>query len=148
MSLLSHDDVIFIQVRWYHGLFFTCQFFSIVPKHIKWPFLTKRVIHELLEEVMNFSHFTTFDFDIPPEIFEPSDDWENEYEKLLQVCALCFSVFWMNVFSLSLVECYFQLNQLLLDGLTWTKYRVERAGNDYLWVAQHNLFTHKELSEV
>ena len=37
-------------------------FFSIVPKQIKWPFLTKRVIHELSEEVMNFNHFTTFDF--------------------------------------------------------------------------------------
>ena len=111
-------------------VYFYLPVFSIVPKHIKWPFLTKRVIHELLEEVMNFSHFTTFDFDIPPEIFEPSDDWENEYEKLLQVCALCFSVFWMNVLSLSLVECYFQLNQLLLDGLTWTKYRVEWPGND------------------
>ena len=83
-------------------VYFYLPVFSIVPKHIKWPFLTKRVIHELLEEVMNFSHFTTFDFDIPPEIFEPSDDWENEYEKLLQVCALCFSVFWMNVLSLSL----------------------------------------------
>ena len=45
-------------------------FFSIVSKQIKWLFLTKRVIHELSEEVMNFNHFTTFDFDIPPEIFE------------------------------------------------------------------------------
>ena len=71
---------------------FTCLFF-IVLKHIKWPFLTKRVIHELSEEVMNFNHFTTFDFDVPPEIFEPWDNWENEYEKLPQVCALRFSVF-------------------------------------------------------
>ena len=45
MSLLGHD-VIFIQVRWYHGLFLLA-FFPTVPKHIKWPFLTKRVIHEL-----------------------------------------------------------------------------------------------------
>ena len=60
MSLLGHD-VIFIQVRWYHGLFLPA-FFSIVPKHTKWPFLTKRVIHELSEEVMNFNHFATFWF--------------------------------------------------------------------------------------
>ena len=39
------------------------------------------------EEVM-----TSFDFDVPAEIFEPWDDWENEFEKLPQVCALCFSV--------------------------------------------------------
>ena len=68
MSLLGHDDVIFIQVRWYHGLFLPA-FFSIVPKHINCPLFTKRVIHELSEEVMNFNHFTTFDFDVPPEIF-------------------------------------------------------------------------------
>ena len=109
MSLLGHD-VIFIQVRWYRGLFLPA-FFSIVPKHIKWPFLTKRVIHELSEEVMNFNHFTTFDFDIPPEIFELWDDWENEYEKLPQVCALCilnecsFSL-WSSVIS-NLTNCYF-----------------------------------------
>ena len=47
------------------------------------------VIHELSEEVMNL--------DVPQEIFEPWDDWENEFEKLPQVSALCFSVFWMNV---------------------------------------------------
>ena len=83
-------------------VYFYLPVFSIVPKHIKWPFLTKRVIHELLEEVMNFSHFTTFDFDIPPEIFEPSDDWENEYEKLLQVymCSLLLCI--LNECSLSL----------------------------------------------
>ena len=67
MSLLGHD-VIFIQVRWYHGLLLPA-FFSIVPKHVKWPFLTKRVIQKLSEEVMNSNHFATFDFDIPPEIF-------------------------------------------------------------------------------
>ena len=120
MSLLSHDDVIFIQLRWYHGLFFL-PVFSIVTKHIEWRSLSKRVIHELTEEVMNLNQLTTFDFDVPPQIFEPWDDWKNEFEKLPQVCALCFSVFeW--TFSLSLVECYFQLNQLLLfrvvDGLT------------------------------
>ena len=66
--------------------------FSIVPKHIKWPFLTKRVIHELSEEVRN-SITLPLDFDVAPEIFEPWDNWENEYEKLPQVCALRFSVF-------------------------------------------------------
>ena len=62
-------------------------------KHIKWRSLSKRLIHELSEEVMDFNQLTTFDFDVPPEIFEPWDDWENEYEKLPEVCALCFSVF-------------------------------------------------------
>ena len=46
---------------------------------------------------MNFNQLTTFDLDVPLEIFEPWDDWENEFEKLPQVSALCFSVFWMNV---------------------------------------------------
>ena len=106
MSLLGHD-VIFIQVRWYHGLLLPA-FFSIVPKHVKWPFLTKRVIQKLSEEVMNFNHFATFDFDIPPEIFEP---WDNEYEKLPQVCALCILnecslSLWSSVNS-NLTNCYF-----------------------------------------
>ena len=93
---------------------FTCQFFLFVTKHIKWRSLSKRVIHELSEEVMNFNQLTTFDFDVPPEIFEPWNDWENEYEKLPQVCALCFSVFewtfslslWSSVIS-NLTNCYF-----------------------------------------
>ena len=55
------------------------------------------VIHELSEEVMNFNQLTSFDLDVPQEIFEPWDDWENEFEKLPQVSALCFSVLWMNV---------------------------------------------------
>ena len=55
------------------------------------------VIHELSEEVMNFNQLTSFDLDVPQEIFEPWDDWENEFEKLPQVSALCFAVFWMNV---------------------------------------------------
>ena len=74
-------------------VYFYLPVFSIVTKHIKWHSLSKRVIHELSEEVMNFNQLTTFDFDVPPEIFEPWNDWENEYENLPQVCALCFSVF-------------------------------------------------------
>ena len=58
------------------------------------------VIHELSEEVMNFDQLITFYFDVPPEIFEPWDDWDDEFEKLPQVCALFFSVLWMNVLSL------------------------------------------------
>ena len=50
------------------------------------------VIHELSEEVMNLNQLITFDFDVPPQIFEPLGDWENECEKLPQVSALCFSV--------------------------------------------------------
>ena len=46
---------------------------------------------------MNFNQLTTFDLDVPLDIFEPWGDWENEFEKLPQVSALCFSVFWMNV---------------------------------------------------
>ena len=49
------------------------------------------VIHEL-SEVMNFDQLITFYFDVPPEIFEPWDDWDDEFEKLPQVCALFFSV--------------------------------------------------------
>ena len=114
MSLLGHDDVIFIQVTWGQGLFLPASFFYCFETHkIELPI--QAVIHELSEEVMNFNQLTTFDFDVPPEIFEPWNDWENEYEKLPQVCALCFSVFeWTFSLSLSLVECYFQLNQLLL----------------------------------
>ena len=74
-------------------VYFCLQVFSIVTKHIKWRSLSKRVIQELSEEVMNFNQLTTFDFDVSPEIFEPWNDWENEYEKLPQVCALCLSVF-------------------------------------------------------
>ena len=37
---------------------------------------------------MNFNQLTIFDLDVPPEIFEPWDDWENEFEKLPQVSAL------------------------------------------------------------
>ena len=71
-------------------------FFSIVSKQIKWLFLTKRVIHELSEEVMNFNHFTTFDFDIPPEIFELLGEWV--WKTTTGMCSLYFE--W--VFSLSL----------------------------------------------
>ena len=42
---------------------------------------------------MNFNQLTTFDLDVPLEIFEPWGDWENEFEKLPQVSALYFSVF-------------------------------------------------------
>ena len=112
MSLLGHDDVIFFPGKMMSGFIFYLPVFSIVSKHIKWSFLTKQIIYELWEEVMNFNQLTTFDLDVPLEIFEPWDDWENEFEKLPQVSALCFSVFWMNV--LSLVEYCFQLNQVLL----------------------------------
>ena len=47
----------------------------------------------IVRRSQKFNHFTTFDFDVAPEIFEPWDNWENEYEKLPQVCALRFSVF-------------------------------------------------------
>ena len=77
--------------------FYLPDFFYCFETH-KMSLPIQAVIHELSEEVMNFNHFATFDFDIPPEIFEP---WDNEYEKLPQVCTLCFSVFWMNVLSLS-----------------------------------------------
>ena len=97
MSLLGHDDVIFFPGKMMSGFIFYLPVFSIVSKHIKWPFLTKQIIYELWEEVMNFNQLTTFDLDVPLEIFEPWDDWENEFEKLPQVSALCFSVFWMNV---------------------------------------------------
>ena len=53
------------------GFIFYLPVFSIVPKHIKWRSLSKRVIHELSEEVMNSNHFTTYGFDAPSEIFEP-----------------------------------------------------------------------------
>ena len=54
-------------------------------------FRIQAFIHELSEEFMNFNQLTSF-YDVPPEIFQPWDDWENEFEKLPQVCALCFSV--------------------------------------------------------
>ena len=38
------------------------------------------VIHELSKEVMNVNQLTTFYFDVPPEIFVPWDDWDNEFE--------------------------------------------------------------------
>ena len=40
------------------------------------------VIHELSEEVMNFNQLTSFDLDVPQEMFEPWDDWENEFAKI------------------------------------------------------------------
>ena len=76
MSLLGHDDVIFFPGKMMSGFIFYVPVFSIVSKHIKWSFLTKQIIYEF-----------------PLEIFEPWDDWENEFEKLPQVSALCFSVF-------------------------------------------------------
>ena len=42
---------------------------------------------------MNFNQLTTFDLDVPLEIFEPWDDWENEFEKLPQVSALSVSLY-------------------------------------------------------
>ena len=82
MSLLGHDDVIFFPGKMMSGFIFHLQVFSIVSKHIKWSFLPKQIIYELWEEVMNFNQLTTFDLDVPLEIFEPWDDWENEFEKL------------------------------------------------------------------
>ena len=96
MSLLGHDDVILIKVTWGQGLFLPASFFYCFETH-KMELPIQAVIHELWEEVMNFNQLTTFDLDVPLEIFEPWDDWENEFEKLPQVSALCFSVFWMNV---------------------------------------------------
>ena len=96
MSLLGHDDVTFIQVTWGHGLFLPAICFYCFETH-KMAFPIQAVIHELSEEVMNFNQLTSFDLDVPQEIFEPWDDWENEFEKLPQVSALCFAVFWMNV---------------------------------------------------
>ena len=96
MSLIGHDNVKFIQVTWGQGLFLPASFFYCLGTH-KMALPIQAVIHELSEEVMNFNQLTTFDLDVPLEIFEPWDDWENEFEKLPQVSALCFSVFWMNV---------------------------------------------------
>ena len=78
--------------------YFYPPFFSIVSKR-KIALHSSRVIHELWEEVMNCNQLITFDLDVPPEVFEPWDDWENELEELPQVCALFFSLFWMNVLS-------------------------------------------------
>ena len=70
MSLLGHDDVIFIQVRWYHGLFLSASFFyGFETRKMALPIQV--VIHELSEEVMNFNQLTSFYFDVPPEIFQP-----------------------------------------------------------------------------
>ena len=93
----GHDDVIFIQVTWGQGVFWPVSFFYCYETH-KMALPIQAVIHELSEEVMNFNQLTSF-YDVPPEIFQPWDDWENEFEKLPQVCALCFSVLWMNVLS-------------------------------------------------
>ena len=93
----GHDDVIFIQVTWGQGVFLPASFFYCYETH-KMALPIQAVIHELSEEVMNFNQLTSF-YDVPPEIFQPWDDWENEFEKLPQVCALCFSVLWMNVLS-------------------------------------------------
>ena len=49
---------------------------------------------------MNFNQLTSF-YDVALEIFQPWDDWENEFEKLPQVCALFF-VCTLNERSLSL----------------------------------------------
>ena len=72
--------------------FYLPDFFYCFETH-KMALPIQAVIHELSEEVMNFNQLTTFDLDVPLEIFEPWDDWENEFEKLPQVSALCFSVF-------------------------------------------------------
>ena len=97
MSLLDHDDVIFIQVTGGQGVFLPASFFYCSETH-KMALPIQAVIHELSEEVMNFNQLTSF-YDVPPEIFQPWDDWENEFEKLPQVCALYFSVLSMNVLS-------------------------------------------------
>ena len=67
-------------------VYFYLSFFSIVSKHIKWRSLSK-------QSFTNCHQLTSFDLDVPHEIFEPWDDWENEFEKLPQVSALCLSVF-------------------------------------------------------
>ena len=93
MSLLGHDDVIFFPGKMMSGFIFTCQFFFYCFETHKMALPIQAVIRELSEEVMNFNQLTSFDLDVPQEIFEPWDDWENEFEKLPQVSALCFSVF-------------------------------------------------------
>ena len=47
MSLLGHGDVIFIQVRWYYGLFLPNSFFLLFRKNIKCPFLIKETILDI-----------------------------------------------------------------------------------------------------
>ena len=43
MYLLGHDGVIFFPGKMMSGLIFYLPVFSIVSKHIKWPFLTKQM---------------------------------------------------------------------------------------------------------
>ena len=71
------------------------------------------VIHELSEEVMNFNQLTSFDLYVPQEIFEPWDDWENEFEKLPQVSRSLFlcilnerSALWSSIVT-NLIKFYF-----------------------------------------
>ena len=70
-------------VYFYLPVFFCCFKTHKITLH------SKRVIHELWE-VMNFSQLITWFGISPVEVFEPWGDWENELEKLPQVCALYF----------------------------------------------------------
>ena len=106
-------------------VYFYLPVFSIVTKHIKWHSLSKRVIHEL-SEVMNFNQLTTFDFDVPRKFLNHGTIARmgmKIYHRNVLSASLYLSERSLSLsLSLSLVECYFQLNQLLLfrvlDGLT------------------------------
>ena len=60
-------------------VYFYLSFFSIVLKHKIAPHYKQIILELSSEEVM-----TTFDLEVPPGIFEPWDDWDDEFEKLPQ----------------------------------------------------------------
>ena len=161
MSLLGHD-VIFIQVRWYHGLFLLA-FFSTVPKHIKWPFLTKRVIHELSEEVRNSITLPLLILMLPRKFLNHGTIGRMSMKNYHRYVLSAFLYFeW--TFSLSLVECYFQLNQLSLfrvlaaslkRNTDWSRQETTSRGSFYstlgtfqilvLGCATYFIYNHEEL---
>ena len=112
MSLLGHDDVIFIQVRWYHGLFLPASFFYCSETHkMALPYQARH--SRIVRRSHEFQSLYHFQFWRSPGNFWTMERLGEWVWKILQVCALCFSVFWMNVLSLwssvisSLPNCYF-----------------------------------------
>ena len=63
MSLLGHDDVIFIQVRWYHGLFLPASFFYCSETHkMALPYQANHSRHSVVQYKQDgFKHSCWFE---------------------------------------------------------------------------------------
>ena len=81
-------------------VYFYLPFFSYCLETHKIAPHSKRIIHELWEEVMNFNQLTTSDLDVPLEIFEPCDDWEYSWKTTTGMCSPFLCILYERFLSL------------------------------------------------